>query len=165
MGKSTLLEKMLIDDMEQGRGVGLIDPHGDLAEAVDGPCPCGRSLPAFGTIRGRYRRIANLPAETFKYWAALRRALGDMPADLAKPLRQYQVHQYRDGRYELRLVTAGELDPAFTERIESEWNTTGAPAPPPLAIRVVEAIPRPPGGKFQDFTSDFTPLPGEDPSD
>lgn len=132
---------------------------GDLAEAVDGPCPCGRTLPAFGVIHGRYRRIADLPADTFKYWAALRRALGDMPAELSKPLRQYQVHQYRDGRYELRLVVADALASAFTKRIQSEWEATGAPEPPPLAILVVDQIPRPPGGKFQDFTSDFAPPP------
>jgi hypothetical protein len=34
MGKSTLLENMLRSDIEAGRGVALIDPHGDLVEAV-----------------------------------------------------------------------------------------------------------------------------------
>ncbi len=34
MGKSTLLENMIFSDIRQGRGVGVIDPHGDLAEAV-----------------------------------------------------------------------------------------------------------------------------------
>lgn len=33
-GKSTLLRNALAQDLEAGRGVGLIDPHGDLAEAV-----------------------------------------------------------------------------------------------------------------------------------
>lgn len=132
---------------------------GDLAEAVEGPCPCGRSLPAFGAIHGRYRRIVNLPADTFGYWAALRRALADMPAELSKPLRQYQLHQYRDNRYELRLVVARALAPAFSERIQSEWASTGAADPPPLAILIVDEIPRPPGGKFQDFTSDFAMPP------
>jgi len=32
MGKSTLLENMIIDDMKKGRGLALVDPHGDLAE-------------------------------------------------------------------------------------------------------------------------------------
>jgi len=30
-GKSTLLKNLLVQDIESGRGVGLIDPHGDLA--------------------------------------------------------------------------------------------------------------------------------------
>jgi hypothetical protein len=34
MGKSTLLENMLFSDIHAGRGIGLIDPHGDLVDAV-----------------------------------------------------------------------------------------------------------------------------------
>lgn len=34
MGKSVLLENMIIDDIRKGRWVAVIDPHGDLAEAV-----------------------------------------------------------------------------------------------------------------------------------
>jgi DNA helicase HerA-like ATPase len=30
-GKSTLLRNLILQDIEAGRGVGLIDPHGDLA--------------------------------------------------------------------------------------------------------------------------------------
>jgi len=34
MGKSTLLENMIFSDIQASKGVGVIDPHGDLAEAV-----------------------------------------------------------------------------------------------------------------------------------
>ena len=34
MGKSTLLENMIYSDIHAGKGVAVIDPHGDLAEAV-----------------------------------------------------------------------------------------------------------------------------------
>jgi len=34
MGKSTLLHNMIVSDIQAGRGVGLIDPHGDLADAI-----------------------------------------------------------------------------------------------------------------------------------
>ncbi len=34
MGKSTILENMIVDDIRAGRGVAIIDPHGDLAEKV-----------------------------------------------------------------------------------------------------------------------------------
>ncbi|MDP3970287.1 MAG: type IV secretion system DNA-binding domain-containing protein [bacterium] len=34
MGKSTLLENMIIDDIRKGRGVAVVDPHGDLAEQI-----------------------------------------------------------------------------------------------------------------------------------
>ena len=34
MGKSTLLHRLISSDISAGRGVGLVDPHGDLCEAV-----------------------------------------------------------------------------------------------------------------------------------
>lgn len=34
MGKSTVLENMIISDIVAGRGVGVVDPHGDLAEKI-----------------------------------------------------------------------------------------------------------------------------------
>ena len=33
-GKSTLIANMAIDDIRRGRGIGVIDPHGDLAETI-----------------------------------------------------------------------------------------------------------------------------------
>ncbi len=39
VGKSTMLHNMLAQDLLAGRGVGLVDPHGDLAEAVLGFVP------------------------------------------------------------------------------------------------------------------------------
>lgn len=33
-GKSTLLRNLILQDIEAGRGVGIIDPHGDLAEGI-----------------------------------------------------------------------------------------------------------------------------------
>ncbi|MEK7094179.1 MAG: DUF87 domain-containing protein, partial [Patescibacteria group bacterium] len=38
-GKTTLLSSMLIEDIKNGRGVSIIDPHGDVAEAVLGHIP------------------------------------------------------------------------------------------------------------------------------
>lgn len=34
MGKSTLLENMIFSDIVSGKGIGVIDPHGDLIEAI-----------------------------------------------------------------------------------------------------------------------------------
>ena len=42
MGKSTLLENMIFSDIEAGKGVGVIDPHGDLADAVLNFIPSNR---------------------------------------------------------------------------------------------------------------------------
>ena len=43
MGKSTLILNMAVQDIRAGRGVGIIDPHGDLAEA------CLASVPSWRT--------------------------------------------------------------------------------------------------------------------
>lgn len=43
MGKSTLLENMIHDDIQEGKGVAVIDPHGDLAERVLTFVPSGRT--------------------------------------------------------------------------------------------------------------------------
>jgi hypothetical protein len=43
MGKTTLLQNMLAGDMRAGLGVGLIDPHGDLADALVGLVPKHRT--------------------------------------------------------------------------------------------------------------------------
>ncbi len=43
MGKSTLLENMIVSDIRAGRGTAVIDPHGDLVEAVQRCIPKERS--------------------------------------------------------------------------------------------------------------------------
>jgi len=43
MGKTTLLQNMLASDMQSGRGLCLIDPHGDLADAVAALVPSERT--------------------------------------------------------------------------------------------------------------------------
>ena len=42
-GKSTLLRNLIVQDILEGRGVGLIDPHGDLAESVLDVIPSWRT--------------------------------------------------------------------------------------------------------------------------
>lgn len=43
MGKSTLLENMIYSDIVAGKGVGVIDPHGDLIEAILRFIPASRT--------------------------------------------------------------------------------------------------------------------------
>jgi CxxC-x17-CxxC domain-containing protein len=42
MGKSTVLENMIIGDIRAGRGVAVVDPHGDLAEKIMQYIPSNR---------------------------------------------------------------------------------------------------------------------------
>jgi phenylacetate-CoA ligase len=135
----------------------------DLAEVADGPCPCGRTLPSFGRIVGRYRRTAFLPPGTWNHWTALQVALADMPDSLRRHLRQYQLHQYRDGRFQLRLVTACADARELIAWFQRVWEHAVAPSAPPLEIVQVRQIERGPSEKYQDFTSDFVP-PRDDES-
>ena len=43
MGKTTLLQKLIASDVQAGRGCALVDPHGDLAEAVTACVPRHRT--------------------------------------------------------------------------------------------------------------------------
>jgi phenylacetate-CoA ligase len=130
---------------------------GDLAEAVDADCPCGRTMPAFGDVAGRYSRIAFLPEGTLGLVGTLSTAIEEMPVQHANGLRQIQIHQYRDNRFELRVAATGPLPPAIARTVHAAWALANGADKHPLDIVQVRQIPRPPGGKFQVFTSDFMP--------
>src|SRR3989344_5177415 len=42
MGKSTVIENMIVQDIANGEGVALVDPHGDLAEKIINYVPSNR---------------------------------------------------------------------------------------------------------------------------
>src|SRR3989344_9288143 len=42
MGKSTVMENMIIQDIQNGEGVALVDPHGDFAEKILDYIPSNR---------------------------------------------------------------------------------------------------------------------------
>ncbi len=133
---------------------------GDIAETVAGPCPCGRTLPAFAGIRGRYRRMAFLPPGTWDLWVALQWALAKAPPEETSTLRQYQLHQYRDGHFELRLDASAALPPTFEERVLKSWREAARPAAAPeLRFVYLERIPKGGVGKFENFTSEYFPAP------
>ena len=131
----------------------------DVAEVAGGPCPCGRTLPTFGAVVGRYSRIAAVPQDIRDLVNALRGAMERLPAELSKNLREYQVHRRRDGNFELRLVTADTPTAEFAEHLQTVWRA--AVQSRPLALRIVEVdhIPAPRGRKYLYFTSDFVSSP------
>jgi hypothetical protein len=71
-------------------------------------------------------------------------------------LREYQIHQYRDNSFELRLVTLGEPGVELTGSVQSAWDRSFGPGVP-LKICRVDRIPTSPSGKQQEFSSDFFP--------
>ena len=128
----------------------------DLAEVPTDPCPCGRTLPAFVNLIGRYRRYIALPAGTYDVYRKMRKAVADMPDDLARDMRQFQMHLYRDGRFELRVATVAPLPEAFYAQVRAAWEAAAAGRTETLVIVEVDEIART-GAKFQDFTSDYLP--------
>jgi phenylacetate-CoA ligase len=72
---------------------------GDIAMAVEGACPCGRTLPSFGEIAGRYRRYAGLPEGTRKRVNVLQETIKAMPPEIVRNSR-YQVIRFED-RFEV----------------------------------------------------------------
>jgi phenylacetate-CoA ligase len=128
---------------------------GDMAEAVEGPCPCGRTLPSFGEVLGRYRRYAGLPTGTRQRVLALTDAFDSFPPDQLGFVRRYQIHHHRDNRFELRLQTVAAVPESFREHIRHAWASVTGTADTPLTVVEVAHIEPSPGGKWLDFTSDL----------
>jgi phenylacetate-CoA ligase len=128
----------------------------DLAEAVSADCPCGRTLPSFGRVYGRYSRIAYLPEGTLWRVGIIREAIEANPDELARNLRQYQIYQSGDDAFEVRLACTAPLPEKFLQNIQRKWMDAGNGGLG-LTFTQVASIPRGPGGKHQEFDSAFYP--------
>lgn len=125
---------------------------GDLAEVGEGECACGRTLPFFAEIAGRYRRYAGLPAGTRERVRAIRHAIEKTPPEGIAFLRRYQLHQDCENRFTLRLKTVVPAPDAFRQAILEAWAPVGEA---PLTIVEMDEISTSPGGKLLDFVSDL----------
>ncbi len=132
---------------------------GDVARAAILPCPCGRNLPVIGEIAGRFRRFGYLPEGTRERHYSLLDAIEAMPIELLRPLRQYQLHQFRDHSFELRVRSAGGMSPEFSQRLMRVWTAIAGSDKTPLRIVEVDEIQASPSGKQLEFDSDFYPDP------
>jgi phenylacetate-CoA ligase len=131
---------------------------GDLATASRGPCPCGRTLPTFQDIQGRYRRFAHVPDGTRQRVNGLLAAIEKAPAKLLKNLRQYQIFQCADYCFQLRVKSVGPLARGFQLAVEAAWDAANNDGRDwPLSIVEVGEIPRSSTGKLLDFDSEFYP--------
>ncbi|MFZ5562992.1 MAG: phenylacetate--CoA ligase family protein [Thermodesulfobacteriota bacterium] len=131
---------------------------GDLAEALEGPCPCGRTLPSFGMVHGRYNSIVSLPNGYWNHWMAFVGRFSDMPPDLLKYVRQFQMHLHRDNTFELRLALNPGRPEALVDYAKSAWAPEGKNTPP-MRVVEVDGFAEPENGKFQVFTSDYLTQP------
>ena len=129
----------------------------DLATAGDGPCPCGRTLPHFRDVVGRYRRYALTPPGTRKRVEGLISTIGHLPDHVVEGLQQYQVWQSRDDGFELRVRTKRAISDELRHAIATYWSELEAQLGERRRFRLVrvEEIPSGPGDKGTDFYSEF----------
>lgn len=132
---------------------------GDMARAVDGPCPCERTLPTFGQIVGRRVCRGRVPATAMRLIDELLGAMERLEAPLWDNVRDYQVHHSGDGDFEVRVVAAGPLNPGLEPHLQTvlERATSGLslPGDPQLRLTIVPPLSRHGEGKVFRFTSDL----------
>jgi phenylacetate-CoA ligase len=118
----------------------------DYAE-VGAPCPCGRGLPVLTRILGRSRNRLSLP-DGRRVWPLF------SPKRYLRiaPIRQLQIVQHAVRDVEVRYVTDHPLSDAQLHDFE-DYLRSRLEFPLPLRMRRVDAVPRAPNGKFEDFVS------------
>ncbi|MCA9078375.1 MAG: phenylacetate--CoA ligase family protein [Planctomycetaceae bacterium] len=123
---------------------------GDYAE-VGEPCPCGRGLPVLKRVLGRSRNLFVLPGGD-RVWPSLELS---EETDLAQlPVRQYQIVQTSQELVEAFVVAHRSLT-TEEESIASRAIQRAVRHSIPVKFHYVEAIPRSPTGKYEEFRSDL----------
>lgn len=128
---------------------------GDIGVASRDACPCGRTTPVFDDVLGRYRPMHLAPEGTAQCVQVITDVIDKLDAKALAGLREYQIHQFRDGRFELRVVSDGSCK-ALKQQVREAWDTSIGDATP-LEIVDLDRIPTAPSGKQQEFSSDFFP--------
>jgi phenylacetate-CoA ligase len=122
---------------------------GDYAELGEA-CSCGRSLPVLRRILGRTRDVVRMPGGNARpaFWGA-------QQLQAIAPIIQYQLAQTGQEAMVFRLVARRKLTAAEEAQVVALAHTHLGHA---FAIRFVyvDAIPRLPSGKFQDFVCEIT---------
>ena len=123
---------------------------GDIA--VGGaPCACGRGLPVLERVVGRVRNMMTLPGGERRFPSFDSRFYGELG-----PVRQFQIVQKTERLLELNVVSERALTAAeeaaikrrLLDRLQQEFE---------VAIVPRDAIPRGPGGKYEEFMSEVAP--------
>ena len=117
---------------------------------VGEPCDCGRSLPVLKRILGRERNMVRLPNGEQRWPTGFLKC-----AEIA-PIRQFQFVQTRIDCIEGKLVTERPLSKEEEAALRSTLHETFG-YPFELVFERVDAIPRKPNGKFEEFSCAIAP--------
>ncbi len=137
---------------------------GDMGRPAEGPCTCGRTLPSFQNIEGRFRRYAGLPPDTRLRVNGLIEAVETFPPTESGFLRRYQIHQDRQNRFTLRLYTVSPVPEKFFEHVRRKWDEKPDLNGTFAGVTETEEIVDSPSGKRLDFISDLSPDPYGNPN-
>jgi len=131
-----------------------IGDHVELGE----PCACGRGLPVIRKIIGRTQNMLTMPWGE-RRWPLLSSDSIEAMLKVAPAVRQYQFVQTGLDLIELRLVVARPLSPDEEEAL-LKWVHKKFAHEFQVAFVYLDAIPRTPAGKFEDFLSKVEPSVG-----
>ena len=118
----------------------------DRVTLATGPNPAGRPWACIECIDGRSADTVRLPAREGGEVEVLPYGLGE-PFARIPAVRQFQI-VWDGARMETRVLLAGGAPVGTTARVEAELHETLAAAgavPPPIDVRVVDALQREPG--------------------
>jgi phenylacetate-CoA ligase len=124
----------------------------DVAVASGHPCTCGRSLPVIERIEGRVRNAFSFRDGT-RIWPR-----GWLVREMRAfvPFRQYQMVQLDFERIELRYVPDGTSRTPDINGLSAYARKMMHPSVE-IALAPMDALPRGPSGKFEDFISFVLP--------
>jgi phenylacetate-CoA ligase len=117
---------------------------GDYAEA-GGDCACGRGLPLLRRIVGRQRNMLLSP-DGRQYWPSF---ASEVWRHIA-PVLQFQVIQHTRDEIDLNVVCARGLTAEEGQALVAALNRSLG-FDYRVTLRPMAAIPRPKGGKYEDF--------------
>lgn len=122
---------------------------GDVVTRIDLPCPCGRTLPMIGTIRGRSDDVLRLADGRVMHGLVATEAMLAVPN-----VRQFQVIQQTCDRFVLRAVGQPGADHALaaTELANALRSKVGSTAS--VEVEWLDAIPPGPNGKVKSVISE-----------
>jgi phenylacetate-CoA ligase len=127
---------------------------GDVASALPGPCPCGRTLPMLTFLEGRTVEWVRTAAGKLVHPQSARMLLRK-----EDEVRRYQVVQRAADDFDLALVVAPGCDrDELVRRVAGNFREQFG-AGTRVDVRFVDDLPRTPGGKVRSVVS----LPGGAP--
>jgi len=130
--------------------------QGDLAEVMDGSCPCGLQFPRMKLLRARRSDVVRLPGGGVISALRVGAPLWDMPG-----VDEFKIVQESLGRLVVKLVSKNHYDEQAVRvalaQIESLLPCMR------VELQIVPCIPRNTSGKFTHFRAELPPSVGEAP--